>query len=272
MNADIDVAALLAQLNLSDPHCNEGSLDFESLSGGPPQIMFSSSRMPSSSSLSSLGNVSPTSSFDMDSMQSMDTSIPFGDLPTVMAEQPHTNSAPGTPLAAIGPSSHDGSRYKTVLCLEWKCTRTCRFGDRCEFAHGEKELRTSSENQVAATFLAHLATRFSKGKAGAPSAPHRSAARKLPASVTPPPSPPAMPILVAAAGQSPIMPGPPSYPSAAAPPLGRVDAAHLSIESLHLCVPPRLPLRQVCMGPFHPANPLSWGIPTNSLPARHSAP
>ena len=34
-----------------------------------------------------------------------------------------------------------GSKYKTELCNAWSETGTCRYGDRCQFAHGTAELR-----------------------------------------------------------------------------------------------------------------------------------
>eukprot|EP01026_Neomeris_dumetosa_P047978 TRINITY_DN4135_c0_g1_i1.p2 TRINITY_DN4135_c0_g1~~TRINITY_DN4135_c0_g1_i1.p2 ORF type:complete len:381 (+),score=11.00 TRINITY_DN4135_c0_g1_i1:277-1419(+) len=32
-------------------------------------------------------------------------------------------------------------KYKTEICTYWSETRTCQFGDKCDFAHGEDELR-----------------------------------------------------------------------------------------------------------------------------------
>lgn len=33
------------------------------------------------------------------------------------------------------------SRYKTELCRSWSETGSCRYGSKCQFAHGEAELR-----------------------------------------------------------------------------------------------------------------------------------
>ncbi|KIY51337.1 hypothetical protein FISHEDRAFT_26045, partial [Fistulina hepatica ATCC 64428] len=32
--------------------------------------------------------------------------------------------------------------YKTELCRSWEEKGTCRYGGKCQFAHGEEELRT----------------------------------------------------------------------------------------------------------------------------------
>ncbi|KAI9006044.1 hypothetical protein BC832DRAFT_531309, partial [Gaertneriomyces semiglobifer] len=31
--------------------------------------------------------------------------------------------------------------YKTELCRSWEETGTCRYGNKCQFAHSESELR-----------------------------------------------------------------------------------------------------------------------------------
>jgi len=33
------------------------------------------------------------------------------------------------------------SKYKTSMCRHYEATKTCQLGDRCNFAHGEQELR-----------------------------------------------------------------------------------------------------------------------------------
>lgn len=37
------------------------------------------------------------------------------------------------------------SKEKTELCKNWEAYHYCKFGDRCSFAHGEKELRTRKD-------------------------------------------------------------------------------------------------------------------------------
>lgn len=50
------------------------------------------------------------------------------------------HSSPSSPSAAT--LLANPSKRKTVLCSHWESTRSCPFGDRCAFAHGEKELAT----------------------------------------------------------------------------------------------------------------------------------
>ncbi|KAL9242051.1 hypothetical protein vseg_016094 [Gypsophila vaccaria] len=45
----------------------------------------------------------------------------------------------------IGPKSSpslSGSLYKTELCKSWEDSGYCRYGSKCQFAHGKEELRT----------------------------------------------------------------------------------------------------------------------------------
>lgn len=41
-----------------------------------------------------------------------------------------------------GRSQANSSRYKTELCRPFEENGTCKYGDKCQFAHGSKELRT----------------------------------------------------------------------------------------------------------------------------------
>ena len=36
---------------------------------------------------------------------------------------------------------HGNPRYKTVLCKKFMVSQSCPYGDKCQFAHGEQELR-----------------------------------------------------------------------------------------------------------------------------------
>jgi hypothetical protein len=60
----------------------------------------------------------------------------------------HTNTIDN---ATFGSSSKD--RYKTELCRSWAETGYCRYGEKCQFAHGQPELRqVSRHHKVTATF------------------------------------------------------------------------------------------------------------------------
>lgn len=42
----------------------------------------------------------------------------------------------------VGSSSMNGNRYKTELCRTYQDSGTCKYGEKCQFAHGTHELRT----------------------------------------------------------------------------------------------------------------------------------
>ena len=42
----------------------------------------------------------------------------------------------------IGSGSMNGNRYKTELCRTYQENGTCKYGEKCQFAHGTHELRT----------------------------------------------------------------------------------------------------------------------------------
>lgn len=44
--------------------------------------------------------------------------------------------------AALQQVNLTGSRYKTELCRPYQESGTCKYGDRCQFAHGIEEIRT----------------------------------------------------------------------------------------------------------------------------------
>ena len=42
---------------------------------------------------------------------------------------------------------HANPRYKTALCKKYLQSQSCPYGDKCQFAHGEQELRTFNGHQ-----------------------------------------------------------------------------------------------------------------------------
>lgn len=52
-------------------------------------------------------------------------------------------------LPRTGPSPHNkkAELYKTELCLSFEETHACRYGDRCQFAHGVEELRPTPRHR-----------------------------------------------------------------------------------------------------------------------------
>ncbi|KAI0670176.1 hypothetical protein C8Q78DRAFT_172748 [Trametes maxima] len=55
----------------------------------------------------------------------------------------NTGSSIGTNVTGNGPSANNRKLglYKTELCRSWEEKGTCRYGAKCQFAHGEEELR-----------------------------------------------------------------------------------------------------------------------------------
>eukprot|EP00966_Prymnesium_polylepis_P222362 5144756-Prymnesium_polylepis.1 len=49
----------------------------------------------------------------------------------------------GLPVAAaaVAAPRERPANYKTVLCHNWEANGVCQYGARCNFAHGQHELR-----------------------------------------------------------------------------------------------------------------------------------
>lgn len=54
-------------------------------------------------------------------------------------------STPPPPPKPVAPGSASKTKglYKTELCRQWEETRSCKYGSKCQFAHGLMELRES---------------------------------------------------------------------------------------------------------------------------------
>lgn len=63
-----------------------------------------------------------------------------------------TQSAP-SPSAAVAATSVNTSRYKTELCRPYEEFGVCKYGDKCQFAHGPNELRTLARHPKYKTEL-----------------------------------------------------------------------------------------------------------------------
>ena len=59
---------------------------------------------------------------------------------------------PGT-QACVGSSQVNSSRYKTELCRPFEENGACKYGDKCQFAHGMHELRSLSRHPKYKTEL-----------------------------------------------------------------------------------------------------------------------
>eukprot|EP01012_Entosiphon_sulcatum_P015967 TRINITY_DN2093_c0_g1_i1.p1 TRINITY_DN2093_c0_g1~~TRINITY_DN2093_c0_g1_i1.p1 ORF type:complete len:403 (+),score=29.16 TRINITY_DN2093_c0_g1_i1:172-1380(+) len=68
---------------------------------------------------------------------------------------PPSPSSPTTPPSPTpNATAAAGWKYKTKMCVNWEATGNCLYGDVCQFAHGEEELRAF---RLAATYLAERA-------------------------------------------------------------------------------------------------------------------
>ena len=69
----------------------------------------------------------------------------------------HTNANGGN-----GPSANNRKLglYKTELCRSWEEKGTCRYGAKCQFAHGEEELRKVQRHPKVRACLVSLAPRL----------------------------------------------------------------------------------------------------------------
>ncbi|XP_048358068.1 mRNA decay activator protein ZFP36 [Sphaerodactylus townsendi] len=63
---------------------------------------------------------------------------------------------PGFPPLKLGPQATAiSSRYKTELCRTFSETGKCKYGAKCQFAHGTAELRTLTRHPKYKTVLCH---------------------------------------------------------------------------------------------------------------------
>eukprot|EP01025_Chloroclados_australasicus_P050829 TRINITY_DN589_c0_g1_i2.p7 TRINITY_DN589_c0_g1~~TRINITY_DN589_c0_g1_i2.p7 ORF type:complete len:282 (-),score=27.43 TRINITY_DN589_c0_g1_i2:5034-5879(-) len=79
-------------------------------------------------------------------------SVNIGGSPLAGAIAGAVAGAPASVSPSMSPSSKGGFRgtpdnAKTKLCMRWSAGE-CRFGDRCNFAHGEHELRLPSRRET----------------------------------------------------------------------------------------------------------------------------
>lgn len=63
-----------------------------------------------------------------------------------------THSAP-VPTAAVAATTVNTSRYKTELCRPYEEFGVCKYGDKCQFAHGVAELRSLARHPKYKTEL-----------------------------------------------------------------------------------------------------------------------
>lgn len=75
-------------------------------------------------------------------------------LPTSSTSSPVTSKRPSASEDKVGSKGNcNSSRYKTELCRPFEESGFCKYGDKCQFAHGEHELRSLSRHPKYKTEL-----------------------------------------------------------------------------------------------------------------------
>uniref|UniRef100_A0A1E1X3D8 C3H1-type domain-containing protein n=1 Tax=Amblyomma aureolatum TaxID=187763 RepID=A0A1E1X3D8_9ACAR len=72
-------------------------------------------------------------------------------VPPTAAASPAGIAGAATPTSP--PPAQNSSRYKTELCRPFEESGTCKYGDKCQFAHGGHELRTLARHPKYKTEL-----------------------------------------------------------------------------------------------------------------------
>ena len=93
---------------------------------------------------------SPSSSMG-DSLPSLDRDCPVGSgRPGLNRSQSQTN--PRSPVSPA-PGVQNANRYKTEMCRPYQENGTCKYGDKCQFAHGTQDMRNVSRHPKYKTDL-----------------------------------------------------------------------------------------------------------------------
>ena len=71
---------------------------------------------------------------------------------------PGETGSPTSSSGQTGPSANNRKLglYKTELCRSWEEKGTCRYGSKCQFAHGEDELRNVSRHPKVGDFASSI--------------------------------------------------------------------------------------------------------------------
>jgi len=175
----LDLSSLLAQLQLNDEQKQLKAVPRYSFDGHTPQSfssqylqttdLFHDRRIPLSSTLSLPESLTPAAallanfdSFYADQQFSDDDDAVCRSLDAGRATKAtdRRTASLGDALAPLGLSRQNSqqqqqsaTRYKTELCRPFEEHGTCRYGNKCQFAHGRAELRVVSRHPKYKTDL-----------------------------------------------------------------------------------------------------------------------
>lgn len=90
----------------------------------------------------------PTDAFSSETFQKINWTLNRADCPTKELQAEGSES-----LTTTNPKGARSERYKTELCRQFRENGVCRYGDKCQFAHGIEDLRTVARHPKYKTNL-----------------------------------------------------------------------------------------------------------------------
>lgn len=117
---------------------------------GPPIGIYPNQFYPPNDAYASAGvaaQVMATARLQSQFHPSYNVSLPGQNISTGLSDG-NQNSASSVDSNGNGPSANNRKLglYKTELCRSWEEKGTCRYGPKCQFAHGEEEIRKVSRH------------------------------------------------------------------------------------------------------------------------------
>ena len=142
--------------NFSIPHSDRSTFNFESaLKSKPAPIGTPSSEMRSrTSSEGSMNSGIPLGLIQLNQQYGLLTTQPLS-LASLLNAQQLQRLAQGyvQVQGSVASSNGSPSKYKTEMCRQFSTSGTCKYGDKCQFAHGHCELRDLSRHPKYKTEL-----------------------------------------------------------------------------------------------------------------------
>ncbi|CAK7301571.1 mRNA decay activator protein ZFP36 [Vulpes lagopus] len=148
--ATMDLTAIYKSLLSLSPDMPSDHGETESIPGWPPSGLWSPSS-PERSRVGISGRLPGRSTSLVESPSCGWVPPPPGFAPLAPRSGPELSPSPTSPTATPTTSS----RYKTELCRTFSESGRCRYGAKCQFAHGLGELRQASRHPKYKTELCH---------------------------------------------------------------------------------------------------------------------